>query len=190
MHAHPGPLIDFLMLYPHLREDAIVLFHDVEIYVEPSELGACYFYTGWSGNKRLNHCVSNENGELLGTEYMGILDIQRDPDEIFKDLLEIARQPITGCKFWYSGREEPLGIEKEDFEVTLRNYMKKHYPVSFACEITDVLIDNLAEYQRKWIYYKHQNRLFDAGRSSQTQPFEICVRAKRKIKKLLGYVMK
>lgn len=185
MHAHPGPLIDFLMLYPYMREDAIVLFHDVEIYFVPGELGASYFYTGWSGNKRLNHAISNENGEALGTEYMGILDLQRDPGDIFGDLLEIARQPITGCKFLYSGREEPLGIEKREIDVTLRNYMEKHYPASFVNEIIEILINNLMEYKSKWIYYKHQNRLMEVNRLNEAQPIGITVRLKRKIKKLL-----
>lgn len=160
MHAHPGPLIDFLMLYPHMREDALVIFHDVETYTETGELGACYFYTGWSGKKRLNYHVSDD-GKLSGTEYMGILDIERESDEIFNDLLEIAKQPITGCKFPYCQKEDPLGIEYDDINVTLRNHMEKNYPIQFVNEIIDILIDNFNEYKNKWIYYKHQNRILD-----------------------------
>lgn len=161
MHAQPAPLIDFLMLYPHMREDAAVIFHDVETYIDESEQGASYFYTGWSGRKRVNYRILD--GRISGTEYMGIIDIQRSPQEMYADLIEIARQPITGSKYNYSGKEDPLGIEIEDLDVTLRNYMEKYYPHEFVEEILSVLLENLRQYKEKWIYYKHENRLADCG---------------------------
>jgi hypothetical protein len=145
-----------------MREDAVVLFHDVETYLEQSELGGCYFYTGWTGKKRVNYCISN--GEICGTEHMGILDIERRPQEIYADLIQIARQPITGSKFQYCAKEDPLGIEWEDLDITLRHYMERYYPEGFVTEIMDVLLENFKEYKNKWIYYKHQNRIMDSSR--------------------------
>lgn len=160
MHAHPGALIDFLLLYPFMRKDGIVILHDVETYSVPSELGACYFYTAWRGDKRLNYYVDND-GKLSGKEYMGILDLCRDKEDILNDLIEIARQPITGASFNYSSNEDPLGINVEDIDITLRMSLMEYYPQDFVSEIINILLDNLKDYKSKWIYYKHLNRMLD-----------------------------
>ncbi|MCQ2498093.1 MAG: class I SAM-dependent methyltransferase [Lachnospiraceae bacterium] len=170
MHAHPGALIDFIMLYPFMRKDGIVILHDVEIYGVTSELGACYFYTGWMGKKRLNYYVDSE-GEMHGTEYMGILSLERNKDEVFRDLIDIAMQPITGATFSYSNNEDPLGISIDDIDISLRAFMNKYYDEEFVSEFIGVLVSNLKDYKHKWIYYKHMNRI--ANESAEYELTEI-----------------
>lgn len=172
MHAHPAALIDFIMVYPQLREDAIVIFHDVETYLDPSELGACYFYTAWSGEKRQNlnvPCLMENHEEV--TEYMGMIDIKRVAKDIFADLLLIANQPITGAYYSFGRKGDPLGLELSDFDVTMRNYMLKYYPKDFTEELLSILIANFKDYKSKWIYYKHQNRLMAPTRFAAISPF-------------------
>lgn len=89
------------MLRPYLAPDALIIFHDVETYIEDGEFGNCYLYTGWRGEKYLNWNVDNPKLEPVNTEYMGICRLPAE-DVLQESLLELANLQIDESFFPYT----------------------------------------------------------------------------------------
>lgn len=160
MHAHPGPLLDFLYLFPFFRDDAIVLFHDVDTYLQIGELGGAYFYDAFSGNKRLNYNVDNSDFKPQNNEYMGIIRLPHKMDDLFLNLIKVAKVPFVGSFFRYGSEEDSLGISNKDIQ-DLHLYMNKYYPRYFSDEMYSILMANLDKYKSETLFWKHQNRILN-----------------------------
>ncbi len=158
-HAHPYPLLDLIMILPFLRKGALLCFHDVEFYDCPGELGGAYMYTGWREKKYLNQCVENNNLESLG-----VLKLPEEKDELYDNLVELARQEIVEPYFNYTLTSQMyyggnLGISPAGLEIKLLPFMRRHYPADFVNKFWEALSGELSAYKKHWVSLRHMNRL-------------------------------
>lgn len=162
-HAHPYPLMDMIMLRPYLAPDALIIFHDVETYIEDGEFGNCYLYTGWRGEKYLNWNVDNQKLEPVNTEYMGICRLPAE-DVLQESLLELANLQIDESFFPYTdaqmaARGGQLGLDVPMLATSFLPFLLRKYDKPFALKFWDALSRRVEEHNQQWIYLKHRNRI-------------------------------
>ena len=162
-HAHPYPLIDLVYLLPYMREDGLILLHDCEYYGLDGELGNCYIFTSWIGEKYLNRNINNAEMRVAGKETLGIVEVP--PPEAAQRIMErVAALPISKPYYHYASWEQMeqgdyLGITQRDLFHVILPYMEKHYSHDFSSAFIMRFSKTLQDYEDKKAWYFHKTRI-------------------------------
>lgn len=162
-HAHPYPLIDLVYLFPYMRRDGLILLHDCEYYGLDGELGNCYIFTSWIGEKYLNRNIDNTEMRVAGKETLGIVEVP--PADVAQRILEkVAALPVSKPYYHYTSWEQMengdyLGITQKDLFHVILPYMERHYSADFSGSFIMRLSQTLQDYEDKKAWYFHKTRI-------------------------------
>jgi predicted O-methyltransferase YrrM len=71
MHSNPGELLDTLMVFPFLKDDAIIVFHDVNCHTFSGKFAECNAHAGFTNNLLLS--------AIYGKKYIQGNFVERSP---------------------------------------------------------------------------------------------------------------
>ncbi len=113
MHINPGEILDFLMVLPYLKENAVVVFHDTALHVISSE--PCQFKIANTNNL----LMSAIKGKKILPEFfdshifpnIGAVELNKSTRENIWDIFNIIKQPWV-----YAINQEEVGKIVNCFE--------------------------------------------------------------------------
>ena len=111
-HLEPGEILDFLIILPFLKENAIVIFHDIAIQLlsskERNEWSPYIIFNGIRGKKIF------PSGKRLLTHNIGAIILENNQKKYYHDYFR-----LLGGQWQY--------FPKEIYIKSLRKYFKKYY---------------------------------------------------------------
>jgi len=155
-HSHPHPLFDLIHSIPFLHNESIILLHDVVDYMRPNAWGESFIFTNWTEKKY--QTVRVKESETFSETTLGCIKIPNEKLQLYENIKQIARIPFRASP-WKFGNNW-LGVD--DLTLSkLMQFMIKYYDESFSKEIYGILKENLNEYEKNWILYHHETKLFN-----------------------------
>ncbi len=136
IHLRPGEILDFLMVLPYLKKNAVVVFHDISLHTFGEEFATsdanCILYSAIKGEKilPLNDCSRFPNMGAI------ILD-----DDIRERIFDVFNALLLR---WY------YILEKEEYLLILKHF-EKHYEEELidiykkAYEYNNMLVTSLLQ---------------------------------------------
>ena len=111
-HVEPGEILDFLMVLPFLKENAVVIFHDIAIQITHSpdrnEWASYIVFNAIRGKKYL------PSGDIILKQDIGAIILDSNQNEYYQDYFR-----LLGGQWQYFPKEEHVS--------QLRIFFKKYY---------------------------------------------------------------
>lgn len=150
-HSHPFPLINLVSVIPYLHEESLICLHDVVDHMQPNEWGESFLFERWPQPKYRDINKLGKSGTL------GIVQLPKDKNDLYKMLLDIAKIPLRASVFYHNGKH--IGVTEETF-VKLKSFMLKHYDTAFVEDFINALNNNLKKYHEECILRIHETRFY------------------------------
>ncbi len=138
VHSIPGEILDFLMVLPYLKEEAIVVFHDTNLHTARAEWAACIV-----NNALMSAIVGEKFVEERTQELYSFTSQVADNKYFFPNVGGIKLDKNSNETVWnlFNLLTQPwMNFIKTDEEDFLYNYFEKHYGRDYANYFKSVLV--------------------------------------------------
>jgi len=175
-HSHPHPLFDLIHILPFLHNESVVMLHDVVDYMRPNAWGESFIFSAWTDKK-----YQTLEGEFGTRTTLGCIKIPNEKLKLYDNIRRVSKVPFRASP-WKCG-DNWLGVEDSSLN-KLMQFMMKYYDNDFAEEIYDILKENLDEYEKNWLLYHHETKLFNYLIEKNNQLQLSIIDLQKEIKKL------
>ncbi len=124
-HKNPGELLDFLMVYPYLKKDALLVIHDIAYHLNfSSQFGftCAMLFSALKGEKYMPCTLSETTMPNIGMVHL--------TDQSEEDLFSVFWM-LTSCWSYYP---------TENQRQLLKPFLRQHYGTSMS-QIVDFMLD-------------------------------------------------
>lgn len=124
-HKNPGELLDFLMVYPYLKKDALLVIHDIAYHLNfSSKFGftCAMLFSALKGEKYMPCTLSETTMPNIGMVHL--------TDQSEEDLFSVFWM-LTSCWSYYP---------TENQRQLLKPFLRQHYGTSMS-QIVDFMLD-------------------------------------------------
>ena len=133
-HQEPGEIMDFLMVLPFLKENAIVAFHDIAIQIthspERNEWAPYIIFNGIRGEKYL------PSGDDILKQNIGAAILDTNQKKYYQEYFR-----LLGGQWQY--------LPKEEHVIQLRNFFKKYYEKD--CKECLIIFEEAISFNRDFV---------------------------------------
>ena len=157
-HWHPYPTLDLLFSIPYLKDNSIVILHDIVDYYQPYGWGGSFIFESWNNEKY--RAFDNDNNYFTA---IGAIKLHKNTEDLLENIKQILKIPFR-TNPWavndYKKNKLGLNLDIGDFN-KLKEYMYKYYPKEITDDIFQILNDNLNKYIENHLLYIHETRMLN-----------------------------
>ena len=143
-HVEPGEILDFLMVLPFLKENAVVIFHDIAIQIthsqDRSEWSPYLIFNGIRGEKFL------PSGNYILKQDIGAIILDSNQKKYYKEYFR-----LLGGQWYYFPKEEHID--------QLRTFFKKYYEKD--CKDCLLIFEEAVAFNREFVKRNPKPKRYD-----------------------------